>query len=207
VIDYTFSRFEEELERSHTGPEETRQAVTRDRARAVADLCFDFLELPARGHGFAALPVHRSEAAELETQHRDLTKKLAASEPRAMKLRLRDTRRFLETRMQNLQSMFGGEPRLPRAAIARHVQKITLKPAGKSYIASGVWNWLGGVAVRMVPGARIAPGVYITLVYRWLLEGSSKNYKLKRLKCTQASVGASFCSRASAHVDLVDGET
>jgi hypothetical protein len=96
-----------------------------------------------------------SESAELETQHRDLTEKLAASEPRTIKLRFRDTRRFVETRLQDLQSMFDGEPRLVRAEIARHVQKITLKPVGKGYIASGVWDWLGGVAVRMVPGARI----------------------------------------------------
>ena len=52
--------------------------------------------------------------------------------------------------------MFGGEPRLVRAAIAQHVQKITLKPAGKTYIATGVWDWLGGVAVRMLPGDRHA---------------------------------------------------
>jgi hypothetical protein len=43
-----------------------------------------------------------SEAAEFGTQHRGLTEKLAASEPRAMKLRLRNTRRFVETRLQNL---------------------------------------------------------------------------------------------------------
>jgi hypothetical protein len=90
----------------------------------------------------------------------------------AMRLRVRDTRRFVKARLQNLQSMFGGEPRLVRAAIAQHVQKITLTPAGKNYIASGVWDWLGStriacnshktretsgdslnVAVRMVPGA------------------------------------------------------
>jgi len=58
--------------------------------------------------------------------------------------------------LQGLQSMFGGEPRLVRAAIAQHVSKITLKPAGKTYLASGVWDWLSGVAVRIVPGARMA---------------------------------------------------
>jgi hypothetical protein len=48
----------------------------------------------------------------------------------------------------------GGEPRLVRAAIAQRVQRTTLKPAGKTHIATGVRVWLGGVAVRMVPGAR-----------------------------------------------------
>jgi hypothetical protein len=98
------------------------------------------------------------EATALETRYRDLSDKLANSEPRVIKLRLRDARRFVENRLENLQSMFAGEPRLARAAIAQHVQRITLKPQGRSYIASGVWDWLGGgggVAVRMVPGARI----------------------------------------------------
>ena len=53
--------------------------------------------------------------------------------------------------------MLGGERRLVRAAIAQQVQKITPKPVGKTYIAIGVWDWLGGVAVRMLPGARIEP--------------------------------------------------
>jgi hypothetical protein len=48
--------------------EKTRKALTRDRARAVADLCFDFLELPACGRGFAALPVHRLRQLGLEAR-------------------------------------------------------------------------------------------------------------------------------------------
>src|SRR2546423_2547856 len=53
--------------------------------------------------------------------------------------------------------MLGGERRLVPAAIAQQVQKITPKPVGKTYIAIGVWDWLGGVAVRMLPGGRIVP--------------------------------------------------
>jgi hypothetical protein len=53
--------------------------------------------------------------------------------------------------------MLTGEPRIARAEIAKHVQKITLTPEGRIYIASGTWDLLGGVAVTMVPGARIAP--------------------------------------------------
>jgi hypothetical protein len=53
--------------------------------------------------------------------------------------------------------MLTGEPRLARAEIAKHVSKIILTPEGRAYIASGTWDLLGGVAVRMVPGARFAP--------------------------------------------------
>jgi hypothetical protein len=48
-----------------------------------------------------------------------------------------------------------GEPRLARAEIAKHVEKITLHPDGRTYVASGTSNCLG-VAFRMVPGARQA---------------------------------------------------
>jgi hypothetical protein len=54
--------------------------------------------------------------------------------------------------------MFGGEPRMVRAAIAQHVQKITLKPMCRTYVATGVWDWLGvmgSAAAMVVPGARI----------------------------------------------------
>jgi hypothetical protein len=51
--------------------------------------------------------------------------------------------------------MLTGEPRIARAEIAKHVQKISLTPEGRMYIASGTWNLLGSVAVTMVPGARI----------------------------------------------------
>jgi hypothetical protein len=48
-----------------------------------------------------------------------------------------------------------GDPRIAREEIAKHVGKITLTPEGRIYIASGTWDLLGGVAVTMMPGARI----------------------------------------------------
>ena len=48
-----------------------------------------------------------------------------------------------------------GEGRLVRAEIAKYVEKITLTPEGRTYIASGTWDLFGDLAVTMVPGARI----------------------------------------------------
>jgi hypothetical protein len=50
--------------------------------------------------------------------------------------------------------MLTGEPRPVRAEIAKHVQKITLTPDGRTYVASGEWNLLGSVAAWMVRRAR-----------------------------------------------------
>ena len=95
--------------------------------------------------------------SELEQDLADAKAKLANAEPRTIRIQLRDTRRFVEMRLRHLQSVLNGEPRLARAEIMKHVQKITMTPdlLGKTYIASGNWDLLGNVAVTMVPGARI----------------------------------------------------
>ena len=63
-----------------------------------------------------------------------------------MRLRLRNTRRFVESRLRNLQSMLTGEPRLVRGEIAKHVEKIILTPeeGPTSPLASGICSevWL-----------------------------------------------------------------
>jgi hypothetical protein len=103
----------------------------------------------------ARYPSLMEKLAELERELADAKAKIAYSEPRSVRLRFRDTRRFVETRPEHLQSMLTGEPRIARAEIAQHVERITLTPEGRMYIASGTWNLLGSVAVTMVPGARI----------------------------------------------------
>jgi hypothetical protein len=155
VIDYTFARFEKELARSMNRQSSETAAAHRQLRKIETEIRNCTRAIASDGLMSFLRTRLASEATELETQHRDLTEKIAASDPRAMRPQLRDSRRFLKTRLQNLRSLFGGEPRLVRAAIAQHVQKITLTPTGESYIASGAWDWLGGVAVRMVPGARI----------------------------------------------------
>ncbi len=97
----------------------------------------------------------RTQLTELETQHRDLQAKLDAIAPSRVRLQLREARRFVATRLSNLRSLLNGDPRLARAEIAKHVEKITLTGEGKTYVASGTWDLLGSVAFTMVPGARI----------------------------------------------------
>jgi len=104
---------------------------------------------------------------ELEQDLADAKSKLANSAPRNIRLQLRDTRRFVEMRLRNLQSLLNGEPRLARAEIIKHVQKITMTPEGRTYIASGSWDLLGSVAVTMVPGARHAPRVRSNFKCLW----------------------------------------
>jgi|HubBroStandDraft_6_1064221.scaffolds.fasta_scaffold676310_2 hypothetical protein len=82
------------------------------------------------------------------------TVRLKTSDPQAVKLQMRDTRRFVESRLEDLSALWDGEPRIAREEIAKHVGKITLKPMLRMYIATGVWVWLGvlGTAAVMCAG-------------------------------------------------------
>ena len=111
--------------------------------------------MPVCRSGFSTRTLSSQKLGELEQELVDTKARIAYSEPHAVRLRLQDTRRFVETRLEHLQSMLRGEPRIARAEIAKHVKKITLTPEGRMYIASGAWNLLGSVAVTMVQGARI----------------------------------------------------
>ena len=151
VVAYTFRRFEEELARL-LSQQSGEMAAARRRVELVERRIRNCTEAIASMGLSNSL---RAQLTDLETEHCELTQKLASSEPGAVRLQLRDTRRFVEARLKNLQSLWTGEARLVRAEVAKHVEKITLTPEGRTYIASGTWNLLGSVAVRMVPGARI----------------------------------------------------
>lgn len=56
-----------------------------------------------------------------------------ASDPHAIKVRVRDNRRFIEHRRASLNALWEGEPRIAREEIAKHVGKITLKPILRTY--------------------------------------------------------------------------
>ncbi len=55
---------------------------------------------------------------------------------------IRDLRRFVESRLKDLQLFFSAEAVTLRAEISKHVEKITLTPDRRTYIASGTWKVL-----------------------------------------------------------------
>ena len=99
-----------------------------------------------------------AEIARLEQRLTAVRERLKAADPAAAKLRIRDTRRSVESQLRNLSALWEGEPRLAREEIAKHVGKITLRAMLRTYVATGVWNWFGvpeRAAAMVVPGARI----------------------------------------------------
>jgi hypothetical protein len=153
VVDYTLRRFEEELlkalaDRSQGDADLRRQASALE--RGIAN------QLRGLSDGYSASIT--TEIARLEGQLAAIRERLKTSDVATVKLQMRDTRHFAQTRLQNLSALWEGEPRIAREEIAKHLQKITLKPMLRTYVASGTWDWLGvpgRAATMVVPGARL----------------------------------------------------
>ena len=148
VVAYTLKRFEEELAKTVAsrgqGDVELRRQ-TREIERSIAN------QLRALRDGYS--PAITADLANLERQLADVHARLQI--PQTVKMQMRDTRRFVESRLSDLSALWDGEPRLAREGIAKHLQKISLKPMDRTYVATGNWDWLGRVANCVVPGARI----------------------------------------------------
>ncbi len=153
VTEYTLERFEAAFSKAAKSQRAGACALEQRKAaieRQIAN-CTDAI---ADGQPSRFL---LAKLGELERELETVAGKLASARPEAVRAHLRDTRKFVELRLKDLRRMLNAEPRIARAAISKHVQKITLTPDGRAFIASGAWDLLGagGVAVTMVPGARI----------------------------------------------------
>ena len=153
VVACTLKRFEEELEKALA----TRSQGDADLRRQAGEIERGIAnQLRALRDGYS--PAITADLAKLEPQLASVKARLETSDPRTVKLQIRDTRRFVESRLEDLSALWDGEPRIAREEIAKHVGKITLKPMLRVYIATGVWDWLGVLgtsAAMVVPGARI----------------------------------------------------
>ena len=152
VVAYTLKRFEEELEKALA----TRSQGDADLRRQTGEIERGIAnQLRALRDGYS--PAITADLAKREHQLAGVQARLETSDLRTVKLQIRDTRRFVESRLEDLSALWDGGPRIAREEIAKHVGKITLKPILRMYIATGVWDWfgvLGTAAAMVVPGER-----------------------------------------------------
>ena len=155
VVAYTLKRFEEELTKAlaarNQGDVDLRRRVS-ELERGIAN--------QLRGLQRDGYTRRRSrwKSPKPENQLAGVQARLQTSDPHSVKLQMRDTRRFVETRVEDLSALWDGEARIAREEIAKHVRKITLRPMFRTYVATGIWDWLGvlgSAAAMVVPGARI----------------------------------------------------
>jgi site-specific DNA recombinase len=154
VVAYTLRCFEEALDKalqSRSKQNLDSRREEQDIERAIASQVRALNDL---GYSQAIT----AEIGRLEVLLASTKARSRAAEPQRVKLELRDTRRFVSNRLENLSALLRKDSRIAREEIAKHLQKITLKPALRTYVATGTWDWLGvlgGAATMVVPGARI----------------------------------------------------
>jgi hypothetical protein len=160
VIDYTLKRFEEELAKALVGRDRQDGDLRRQIVELERSITNQLRGLSELGYS----PSITAEIARLEKNLAQANDRLQAATPAVLKLRMRDTRRFVESRLRDLSAVWNNETRIAREEIAKHVGKIRLKPMSRTYIATGTWDWLGvlgqNAAAMVVPGARHGPNVY-----------------------------------------------
>jgi DNA invertase Pin-like site-specific DNA recombinase len=142
VIGYTLDAFEQQFLLGENGRAD-QSALLRRRLETIGKQIRNCTDAIAEGNRYSSL---MEKLSVLEQELADTKAKIAYSDPRAARPRLRDTRQFVETQLAHLQSLLTGEPRIARTEIAKHVEKITLTPEGRVYVASGTWNLLGAGA-------------------------------------------------------------
>jgi hypothetical protein len=79
----------------------------------------------------------------LEAGLQETKARLESAKPKALRIRMQDTRRFVEAKLRDLRKLMNTRPRIARAEMAKHIQKkIVLAPEEKTYVAVGDWNLL-----------------------------------------------------------------
>ena len=140
VADYVLKRLEEQARRAISNPKEQNEELRRREAKLESEIT-NLTRALADGYS-AALT---ASVAETEKELADIRKRLTAadSKDRILSGEVSQVRKFVLNRLTDLRGLLHREPSLARAAIAQHVQKITLLPNGRIYVASGTWNLLG----------------------------------------------------------------
>jgi site-specific DNA recombinase len=138
VVEYALQSFETQLQALNRNGDQ--MAVLQRKVDSIQKQIQNCTDAIAEGRRYPSL---MEKLSELEEDFVDTKAKLARTEPRQVELWLRDTRRFVEARLRNLQSLLSGNAQIARAELAKHVSKISLTAEGRTYIAEGTWNFLG----------------------------------------------------------------
>jgi hypothetical protein len=85
----------------------------------------------------------RTALADRERKIGDITAKLLEARPDSLQTRLSNIRTYVLAEMRNLREVLNADAARVRAKLANHIEKITLKPNGECYLASGTWNFVG----------------------------------------------------------------
>ena len=139
VIDYVLEKFESgllkelgkmnrELDRMH----QRKTQIEAELSNLVAAL--------AAGQ---AAPTIMKAIAEREHELSAISDRTVSSNQDSIRARIAKVRLEARAKLKDLRQLLGGDVTVARAALLRHVEKITLEPDGKTIVAAGNWKLLG----------------------------------------------------------------
>ena len=88
-------------------------------------------------------PALRAALVAREREIGDITARLLESRPDSLRAKLRDIRSFVVRHMRDIRGIVNSDAAKTRALFAKHIEKITLTPAGEHFVASGTWDLVG----------------------------------------------------------------
>lgn len=88
-------------------------------------------------------PALRAALVDREREIGDITAKLLEARPDSLRVKLRNIRSFVMLHMRDIRAIVNSDVAQTRAIFAKHIDKITMTPAGEHYVASGTWNFMG----------------------------------------------------------------
>jgi len=88
-------------------------------------------------------------ATDFEPELDGVNEQIEAAKSGAARSQLRERRSFVDERFRDLRELLNGKARIPRAAIRKHVLKITLTPEGRSYVVKRQWDLFGAGMWRL----------------------------------------------------------
>lgn len=139
VIEYTLRRFEEALTEQMVGLDGELEQMRRRKASLEKEIR-NLTDRIATGDPSASI---MAAIVERERELTHIADRLLECRPDSLRMRLRDIRKFVETRMKDLRCLLNFDPATIRSEIAKHVRHIVLTPGGKTYRATGTWDLLG----------------------------------------------------------------
>ena len=152
AVEYVLERFEAELVKGLENLGGELDQMSR-RKEALESEVINLANAIAQGDFSPAL---RRALADRERQMGEITTKLLEARSDSLRSKLRKTRSFVVTRMQDLRTLLNSDVGHVRAELAKHTDQITLTPTGDAYVASGTWNFVGRGSI----GGCRGPGLY-----------------------------------------------
>jgi hypothetical protein len=95
-----------------------------------------------RASGVHSLAV-MGEITKREHEVSDISDRLLSSRPDSIRLRVKALRDGAMQQIIDLRSYLNTDPIRARAFLTKQIEKITMEPTGRAYIASGRWSLLG----------------------------------------------------------------